>query len=183
MSTKAAYPADHGFEVSQAFPNAINHHADIYVYDTDSGDRQLIDFTFTNAARSTGVDGRQPGEHADMADEDKLSQYSREFPGLSRSSDPALVPLSMERHGSFSRGTRDYWKERVKLAHDKQTATLEFPTHLSILTRRVLQTLAIALWRVNANHILSFHRRAFCGSQRHDARKMETLAVDPSAGV
>ena len=29
---------------------------------------------------------------------------------------------------------------------------------MSVITRRVLQTLAIALWRSDASHILQFHR-------------------------
>ena len=66
--------------------------------------------------------------------------------------------LCMERHGSWSKGTRQYWdaSERVQAAHQRQVATKEIPTPLSLFTRRVLQTLAIALWRSNASHILQF---------------------------
>ena len=74
--------------------------------------------------------------------------------------------LSVERHGSWSQGTRAYWKAHWKIAHHRQVTTMEFPTPLSVITRRVLQTLAIALWRVNASHILQLHRRALHGSQR-----------------
>ena len=42
----------------------------------------------------------------------------------------------------------------------------EFPTPLSVLSRRVVQTLAVALRRVNASHILQFHRRALHSAQR-----------------
>jgi len=34
------------------------------------------------------------------------------------------------------------------------------------LTRRVFQTLAVALWRVNASRILQYHHRAFDGARR-----------------
>ena len=56
---------------------------------------------------------------------------------------------------------------------------MEFPTPESVLTRRVLQSLAIALWRVNAAHILQFHRRALFGAQRHDGSD----AGVPAAGA
>ena len=44
--------------------------------------------------------------------------------------------------------------------------TSEFPVHRSVLTRRVFQTLAVALWSANASHILQFHRRVFDGARR-----------------
>ena len=72
----------------------------------------------------------------------------------------------MERHGSWSKGTRDYWAACVHAAHQRQK-TSEFPVPpLSVLTRRVRQTLAVALMRVNASHILQFRRRALEGAQR-----------------
>ena len=53
----------------------------------------------------------------------------------------------------------------MHVAHERQK-TSEFPVHLSFLTRQVFQTLtlAVALWRVNASHILQYHRRAFDGA-------------------
>ena len=73
----------------------------------------------------------------------------------------------MERHGSFSKGTLEYWKAAVHVAHERHwQKTSEFPVHLSVLTRRVFQTLAVALWRVNASHILQYHRRAFDVARR-----------------
>ena len=72
----------------------------------------------------------------------------------------------MERHGSWSKGTRDYWAACVHAAHQRQK-TSEFPVPISVLTRRVRQTLAVALMRVNASHIiLQFRRRALEGTQR-----------------
>ena len=108
------------------------------------------------------MDGAEPGIHADVAEGLKLKQYAEQFPDFKQSSDPSLVILCMERHGScqWSKGTRQYWDERVQAAHQRQAAdTREIPTPLSVFTRRVLQTLAIALWRSNASHILQFHRR------------------------
>jgi hypothetical protein len=63
-------------------PDQINHRADACGYDTSSNERQLIDFTFTNAAKSSGINGTKPGKHADEADALKEKQYSREFPGF-----------------------------------------------------------------------------------------------------
>ena len=92
--------------------------------------------------------------------------YAKEFPGISAESSPALRILTTERHGTPSKGTRLYWKELVAAASERQKANKEFPVHISVLTRRVRQTLAIALWRVNAGHILQFRRRALEGARR-----------------
>ena len=83
--SKDAYPSDHdGLAVSAAHPasEAVNHRADACVFDTASatGDRHLIDFTFTNAAGLSGVDGAGPGFHADVAEGLKLKQYVEQFP-------------------------------------------------------------------------------------------------------
>ena len=59
--SKDAYPSDHGFDVSAVHPEAVNHRADACAYDTATGDRHLIDFTFTNAAGKSGVDGAGSG--------------------------------------------------------------------------------------------------------------------------
>jgi hypothetical protein len=115
--------------------------------------------------KSTGANGAAPGGHADVAEGDKYTQYGKQYVGLNADSSPALAILAMERHGSFSKGTLEYWKAAVHVAHERQK-TSEFPVHLSVLTRRVFQTLAVALWRVNASHILQYHRRAFDGARR-----------------
>ena len=66
----------------------------------------------------------------------------------------------MECHGSWSKGTKAYWKMLVHAAtRNERQKTREFPVHLSVLTRRVLQTLAVALRRVNASRILQFRHR------------------------
>ena len=95
-------------------------------------------------------------------------QYAKEFPGISAESSPALRILTTEPHATPSKGTRLYWKELrvVAAASERQKANKEFPVHISVLTRRVRQTLAIALWRVNAGHILQFRRRALEGARR-----------------
>ena len=160
-----AYPADKGFRPSEAHPEAVNHRADAYVFDIGTGTGHLIDYTFVNSMKSTGKDGAAPGGHADDAEGDKYTQYGKEYVGLNADSSPALAILAMERHGSFSKGTLEYWKAAVHVAHERQK-TSEFPVHLSVLTRRVFQTLAVALWRVNASHILQYHRRAFDGARR-----------------
>jgi hypothetical protein len=160
-----AYPADKGFRPSEAHPEARNHRADAYVFDFGTGTGHLIDYTFVNSMKSTGLDGAAPGGHADVAEEEKYVQYGSEFVGLNADSSPALVILAMERHGSFSKGTREYWRVAVQVAHERQR-TAEFPIHISVMTRRVLQTLAVALWRVNASHILQYHRWAFDGARR-----------------
>jgi hypothetical protein len=56
-----AYPHDHGFAASviASTPEAINHHADAGVLDTKTGQKTLIDFTFTNAAGKPGRDGAE----------------------------------------------------------------------------------------------------------------------------
>ena len=84
----------------------------------------------------------------------KYAQYKREFPDFSAVSSPALVIVAMECHGSWGKGTKVYWKTLVHAANERQKTRLgEFPVHLSVLTRRVLQTLAVALRRVNASRI------------------------------
>ena len=87
----------------------------------------LIDFTFTNAAGISVVDGAEPGFHADVAEGVKLKQYAEQFPDFKQSSDPSLVILCMEHHDSWSKGTRLYWDERVQAAHQRQAATKEIP--------------------------------------------------------
>ncbi len=165
---KDAYPFDHGFACDPRHPEAINHRADACVFDRVSGNCHLIDFTFTCAAKSTGINGTKPGGHADAEDERKEKQYSGEFTGFGPDSKPALVILSMERHGSWSKGTRAYWDAKAKTEYDRQFSSREFPTPLSVITRRARQTLAVALWRINAGHIAQFYRRALHGAQRAD---------------
>ena len=90
----------------------------------------------------------------------------------------------MERHGSWSKGTRQYWDERVQAAHQRQAATKEIPTPLSVITRRVLQTLAIALWRSNASHILQFYRRVYNSARRVvGSGIVEELVAGPGGGI
>ena len=48
---------------------ALNHHADIYVYDFGTCTENLIDFTFTNTASWTGKNGAVPGGHANEAED------------------------------------------------------------------------------------------------------------------
>ena len=175
-----AYPVDYGFAAMKT--EFINHHADASVFDSETSTTHLIDFTFCNAQRSSGLNGAKPGAHGDMADDLKEKQYVAQFEGFSSKSSTALVVLSMERHGSWSKGTRGYWAARLDKA-DSHQKTLEFPTHLSVLTRRVRQTLAIALWRVNACHILQFYRRAIHGTQRRCAQDGESHVVDPEGGI
>jgi hypothetical protein len=67
--SRDAYPHDHGFAVNASTPEAINHHADAGVLDTTkTGQKTLIDFTFTNAAgkSESGKDGAEAasGYHA-----------------------------------------------------------------------------------------------------------------------
>ena len=80
---------------------------------------------------------------------------------------PAERILATERHGTTSKGMRVHWKELVVAASGRQKANKEFTVHIFVLTGRVNQTLAIAmaLWRVNASHILQFRRRALEGAQ------------------
>ena len=174
-SSGDAYPADHGMRVSEACPEARNHRADAYVFDYGTGTGHLIDFTFTNAAKSTGQNGAAPGSHADAEEIRKYAQYNREFPDFSADSSPALVIVAMERHGSWSKGTKAYWKARVHAANERQKSR-EFPVPLSVLTRRVLQTLAVALRRVNASRILQFRRRAI-NAQRGEEAAEELAGV------
>ncbi len=181
--SKDAYPHDQGFAVNTSTPEAINHHADAGVLDTKSGQKTLIDFTFTNAAGKSGKDGAEAGYHADLAEDAKLQQYAKEFPGFSPESSPSLEIISMEHHGSWSKSTRAYWDARAIAAHTRQTANMEFPTPLSVISRRVLQTLAIALWRINASRIMQFHRRACYGAQQvRNSNEAEALAVGPGDG-
>ena len=163
---KDAYPSDYGFETTPAHPEAVNHRADACVYDPTSNERALIDFTFTNAAKSSGTNGAKAGGHADKEQEDKERQYGGQFVGFGPASKPALVILSMERHGSWGQSTIDYWDDRVQAAHDREVANMEFPTPMPVLIRRVRQTMAIALWRSNAGYIASFYRRALLGARR-----------------
>ena len=144
---------------------AVTGSQDAYPADYGTGTGHLIDFTFTNSAKSTGKNGAAPGGQADEAELAKYVQYHGQFHGLNANSSPALIILCMERHGSWSQGTRDYWKALVHAAHER-LKTREFPVHLSVLTRRVLQTLAVALRRMNASRILQFRRRALDGAQR-----------------
>ena len=74
-----------------------------------------------------------PGGHADVAEGDKYTQYGKEYVGLNADSSPALAILAMGRHGSFSKGTLEYCKAAVHVAHERQK-TSEFPVHLSVLT-------------------------------------------------
>ena len=114
--------------VSEAHPEAINHRADAYIFDrgtstissSSTGGGHLIDFTCTNAAKSTGQNGAAPGSHADAEEIRKYAQYKREFPDFSADSLPALIIIAMERHGSWSKGTRDYWATCVHAAHQRQ---------------------------------------------------------------
>ncbi len=62
--SRDAYPHHQGFAVKASTPEAINHHANAGVLDTKSGQKTLIDFTFTNAAGKSGMDGAEAGYHA-----------------------------------------------------------------------------------------------------------------------
>jgi hypothetical protein len=62
----------------------------------------MIDFTFTNAAGKSGKDGAEAGYNADLAEDAKLQQYAKEFPGFSPESSPSLEIISMEHHGPWS---------------------------------------------------------------------------------
>jgi hypothetical protein len=88
----------------------------------------------------------------------------------------------MEHHGSWSKSMRAYCDARAIAAHTRQMATVEFPAPLSVSSRRVLQTvtLAIALWRINASRIMQFHRRACFSAQNVWYNTgVEALAVGP----
>ena len=102
-------------------------HWQTYVNNTSNGEGHLIDFTFTSAAMSSGVNGAFAGSHADAADRGKEKQYTREFPDLTTDSSPiSFVSLSMERNGSWSAGTRAYWRNRIDVAHRRLQAAMEF---------------------------------------------------------
>jgi hypothetical protein len=179
-----AYPADHGIPVSTSHAYAINHRADAFVWDAATGNGFFIDYTFTDAAKSEGKDGALPGGQADIEEDRKMKQYGKQFPSLTVDSSPALVILSMERHGSWSKGTCEFWKARVHNASTRGQSK-EFPIHKSVITRRVLQTLAVALQRCNALRILQLHRRAYFGAQRGGARAEDAappLADDAESG-
>ncbi len=103
------------------------------------------------------MDGAKPGHQMDLAKDRKLRKYAKEFPGFSPESSPSRDIISVEHLGSWSKSTRAYWDARVVAAHTRQMATMEFstPSSLSVMKRRVLQfyelqTLAIALWHINA---------------------------------
>ena len=117
-----------------------------------------------------------------MAEDKKLQQYAREFPGFSQESSPSLEIISMEHHGSWSKSTRAYWDARAIAAHTRQTAWSSL--HLcQLFLDGFLQTLAIALWRINACRIMQFHRRACYGAQRvRSSTEAEVLAVGPGGG-
>jgi hypothetical protein len=152
--------------------------------DRVSGERRhLIGFTFTCAAKSSGTDGAQPGSHADDEDDRKEKQYGDQFPGFGHSSKPALVILSMERHGSWSKGTKAYWDARAQTEYHRQFTTMEFPTPLSVIVRRARQTLAVALWRSNAAHIAQFYRRALSSAQRADSGSAGVSAAGPGGSL
>ncbi len=89
----------------------------------------------------------------------------------------------MEHHGSWIKSTRAYWDARVDAALARQMAAMEFPTPLSVISRRVFRTLAIALWRINASRIMQFHRRACYGAQQvRNSNEAGALAVGPGDG-
>jgi len=128
--SKGAYPFDHGFKVSEQYPGSINHHADAFVFDTATGTSYMIDYTFTNAAKSTGtMNGAEPGSHATKEEDSKFKEYKKQFPDLSEKSSPtSLVIIAMERHGSWGKRTCAYWNGLVDLAHEREKKK-EFPTH------------------------------------------------------
>ena len=73
--------------------------------------------------------------------------------------------LCWELQGSCSKGTSDYFDACVTTAHAREKLS-QFPTPKSVLIRRVRQTLAIALRRINAAYILQFRRRALDSARR-----------------
>ena len=178
-----AYPFDCGFQTTVAHPEAVNHHADAHVFDTSSGTSYLIDFTFTNAAVKTGKNGAAPGSQADAKEAEKEKQYADEFVGFTANSSPALLILAMEHHGSWSKGTCDYWEAIAHRASVREKATSAYPTHKSVIIRRVRQTLAVALRRLIAARILQFHRRAIYGAQRVGRRSGRGGVLSPSGGL
>ena len=117
------------------------------------------------------MNGAEPGSHATKEEDSKFKEYKKQFPDLSEKSSPtSLVIIAMERHGSWGKRTCAYWNGLVDLAHEREKKK-EFPTHKSLIKRRVLQTLAIALRRVNANQILQYYRRSTLGTQRTGIRR------------
>ncbi len=103
---------------------ATNNHADAGVLDAKTGQKTLIDFTFTNAAGKAGRDGAETGYHADLAEDAKLQQYAchyklKEFPGFTPESSPSLEIISMELHGSWSKSKRANWDAREIAAHTR----------------------------------------------------------------
>ena len=55
---------------------------------------------------------------------------------------------------------------------------------MTVIVRRVRQTLAVALWRVNAGHIAQFYRRALFGAQRADGGEVAVpAAAGPGGGL
>ncbi len=128
--------------------------------------------------------------HADVAEDAKLQQYAKEFPGFSpESTQRAAYRWRSSAWSITAAGARvhAYWDAREIAAHTRQTANVEFPIPLPVISRRVLQTLAIALWRINASRIIQFHpgRRACYGAQQLRnslSNEAETLAVGPGNG-
>lgn len=66
--------------VSNAYTDAVNHHADAYVWDSSSGNGHLIDVIFINAANASGKTGS--GGRADVAEGRKFAQCLSDFPLL-----------------------------------------------------------------------------------------------------
>ena len=74
-------------------------------------------------------------------------------------------------------------KRATKAAAVLAAASAAVPTPLSVFTRRVLQTLAIARWRSNASRILQSQRGTRHGALRvGDSTGAEALAVGPGGG-
>ena len=135
---------------------------------------QLVHLCELHEAR-TAKDGAAPGGHADDAEEDKYThwhrQFGKEYVGLNAADSLPALPVAIlampvERHGSFNKGTLEYWRAAVHVVHERQrTSDSELPVHLSVWTQGMGvslhwpgQTLALAvalrLWRgVNASHI------------------------------
>ncbi len=97
----------------------------------------------------------------------RISAEDRNYASVPRSSlisrslrSLSLEIISMKHQGSLSKSTRACWDARVLTAQQRQMATTELPTPLSVMKRLVLQTLAIVLWRINASRTMQFHRRA-----------------------
>jgi hypothetical protein len=74
-------------------------------------------------------------------------------------------------------------KRAAKAAAVLAAANAAVPTPLSVIYRRVLQTLAIARWRSNASHTVQSQRGTRYGAQRFgDSTGVEDLAVGPGGG-